>query len=353
MSTHLRPKSGLIRIIGTAAALFLVMASAVACHSGGGSNAGATGGASFYQGKTLKFIVPYGPGGGYDQWPRVLEPYLKKYLGVASIQIMNVAGGGGLIGTSQIYHAKPDGLTIGDTNAGGDVFDQMDNATGYNTDVTKYNWIGRPDDDPHVIAVRDGSYGSFDALASQKDTIKALATGKGSSDYNAAVIVYNAFNVPFQMVAAFSGSSAEKAAFLSGEGASASLSSSDIAATAGKSKAVLLVSTRTFSKLSGVPTVIQEAQRHNLPSNTVAALTALSGIMDLGHAFFAPPGVPAAQLTALRTAFAKAMKDPGALAAAQKAGLYPGYESAQQLSAATDTALSKKSLFTNLLQTTG
>jgi tripartite-type tricarboxylate transporter receptor subunit TctC len=353
MSAHLQSRSGLRRIVSVAAALFLVTVSAAACHSGGASSASGTSGASFYQGKTLKFIVPYAPGGGYDQWPRVLEPYLKKYLGVASIQIMNVAGGGGLIGTSQIYHAKPDGLTIGDTNAGGDVFDQMDNAAGYDTDVTKYGWIGRPDDDPHVIAVRNGNYGSFSALAAQKDTIKALATGKGSSDYNAAVIVYNAFSIPFQMVAAFSGSSAEKAAFLSGEGATASLSSSDIAATSGKAKAVLLVSARTFGKLPDVPTVIQAAQQRGLSSSTVAALTALSEVMDLGHAFFAPPGVPAAQLAALRTAFAKAMQDPGALAAARQAGLYPGYESGQQLTTATEAALAKKSLFTNLLQTTG
>src|SRR6185312_5463053 len=111
-------------------------------------------------------------------------------------------------------------------------------------DVTKYSWIGRPDNDPHVIAVRTGTYPTFDALASQTGTIKALATGKGSSDYNSAVIVYNAFKVPFQMVAAFSGSSDEKAAFLSGEGATASLSSSDIAALAGKASPVLLVSSR-------------------------------------------------------------------------------------------------------------
>lgn len=342
------------RVLGAGAVLSLAMTLTTACHSGGSSGASAgQDSAAFFKGKTLKFIVPYAPGGGYDQWPRVLEPYLKKYLGVASIQIMNVDGGGGLIGTSQIYNAPPDGLTIGDTNAGGDVFDQIDGATGYDMDIARYDWIGRPDDDPHVIAVRKGNYASFNVLASQKETIKALATGKGSSDYNAAVIVYNAFKIPFQMVAAFSGSSAEKAAFLSGEGATASLSSSDIAATAGKANAILVVSSRKFSKLPSVPTVMQEAAQHHLSSATIAAMTALSDVMDLGHAFFAPPGVPAGRLAALRAAFQKALQDPGALAAAQKAGLYPGYESAQQLAASTEAALAKKSLFTDLLTTSG
>jgi tripartite-type tricarboxylate transporter receptor subunit TctC len=333
------------------ALLALVLAGVTACNSGAGGSSGSADSASFYKGKTLKIIVPYGPGGGYDQWPRVLQPYLKKYLGVANIRIVNAPGGGGLIGSQQIYNAKPDGLTIGDTNAGGDVFDQIDGATGYNMDVTKYAWIGRPDDDPHVIAVRKGTYADFDALVSQTSTIKALATGKGSSDYNSAVIVYNAFKVPFQMVAAFSGSSDEKAAFLSGEGATASLSSSDIAAVSGKANAIMVVSSKKFDKLPGTPTVIDEAKQRNLPANTIAALTALSDVMDLGHAFFAPGAVPSARLDALRTAFQKSMQDPGLLAAAQTAGLYPGYESGPDLQKATADALSHKDLFTDLLKT--
>lgn len=335
-----------------AAALALVAGLAAGCgtsHAAAGNDSSS--GASFYKGKTLSIVVPYGPGGGYDQWARVLSPYLQKYLGVSEVKVVNAPGGGGLIGTTQVYNAKPDGLTIGDTNAGGDVFDQMDQATGYTMDVTKYQWIGRPDDDPHVIATRDADHLTFDDLVSSTSTVKALATGKGSSDYNSAVIVYNAFKVPFQMVAAFSGSSAEKAAFLSGEGQTASLSSSDIAAVKGKASPVVVVSAQKFDKLPNVPTILDEAKKHNLPSSTVKALTALSGVMDLGHAFFAPNGVPADRLAALRTAFQKAMSDKGLLAAADKAGLYPGYESATDLTAATKQALAQKSLFTGLLKT--
>ncbi|MGH3635087.1 MAG: Bug family tripartite tricarboxylate transporter substrate binding protein [Mycobacterium sp.] len=330
----------------------LVLSGAAACKSSGsGGSGGGANNASFYQGKTVKVIVPYGPGGGYDQWARVLSPYLQKYLGVSQVKVVNAPGGGGLIGTSQVYNAKPDGLTIGDTNAGGDVFDQMDNAAGYNMNATKFQWIGRPDNDPHVIATRHNRHATFDSLLNSRQTIKALATGKGSSDYNSAVIVYNAFKARFQMVAAFSGSSAEKAAFLSGEGTTASLSSSDIAATEGKATPVLLVSSRKFDKLPQVPTVIDEAKKHNLPSSTVDALKGLSNVMDLGHAFFAPNGVPAKRLSALRTAFKKAMQNKSLLAEAQKDGLYPGYESGPDLTAATQKALTQKSLFTELLKT--
>lgn len=335
-----------------AAALTLAAGLAAACGTGNaGTASGSGGGASFYDGQTLTVIVPYGPGGGYDQWARIMSPYLKKYLGVDEVKIQNVPGGGGLIGTNQIYSAKPDGLTIGDTNAGGDVFDQMDNADGYEADVTKMGWIGRPDDDPHVIATRDADHLTFDGIVNSNRQIKALATGKGSSDYNSAVIIYNAFHVPFQMVAAFSGSSEEKAAFLSGEGTTASLSASDIAAIKGKASPVVVVSKQKFGKLPNTPTILDEAKQHNLSPDRVKALTALSDVMDLGHAFFAPPGVPADRLNALRTAFQKSMQDKNMLAAAQKAGLYAGYESGQALTQAAKDALGQKALFTDLLKT--
>lgn len=338
--------------VATPALAVVLAATLAACgSSGNGGSSAAQSPSSFYKGQTVSIVVPYGPGGGYDQWARVIAPYMQKYLGAAKVVVVNAPGGGGLIGTAQTYNAKPDGLTIGDTNAGGDVFDQIDHADGANTDVTKYQWLGRPDNDPHVIATRNSDHLSFDQLASSTSTIKALATGKGSSDYNAAVIVYNAFKIPFQMVAAFSGSSAEKASFLSGSGTTASVSASDIASVKDKASPVVVVSAKPFDKLPNVPNVVDVATKDKLPSSTIDALTALSGVMDLGHAFFAPNGVPADRLSALRTAFEQSMKDPALLAAAEKAGLYPGYESDTDLSAATQTALSHASLFTDLLKT--
>jgi len=341
------------RLAAAAAAVALLGAAVAACGptTSGSSSAGSSSG-SFYSGKTLQIIVPYGPGGGYDQWARVIAPYMQKYLGASQVKVVNTPGGGGLVGTAAIYHAKPDGLTIGDTNAGGDVFDQIDHSSGFDIDMTKVAWIGRPDDDPHIIATHaNGPFPTFDKLVAGKSQISALATGKGSSDYNAAVIVYNAFHVPFKMVAAFSGSSDEKAAFMSGEGATASLSSSDIAAISSSATSVVLVSATPFGKLPNVPTVTQEAAAHNISGQTLQALQALSDVMDLGHAFFAPQGVPAAQLTALRGAFTKSMNDTGFQQAAKKAGLYQGQQTDTYLTQAVSKALGQSSLFADLLKT--
>lgn len=294
--------------------------------------------AAFYRGKTLTIVVPYGAGGGYDQWARLLSPYLQKYLGLARVVIVNQPGGGGLVGTNQVYHAKPDGLTIGDTNAGGDVFDQIAHDPGAQFDVLKFDWIGQPDNDPHVMSLSAASpYHTFADLLNAKKThtvVRALGTGQGSSDYNAALITLNGFGIPYRMIAAYQGSTQEKAGFLRGDGDIISVSASDIAPLVQAKHAipVLVESDQPFSKLPNVPTITSEAKKVGLPASTIQAFVGLSGVMNLGHAFFAPPGVPADRLQALRQAFEQAVNNPEFQAQAAKAGLYVGYASPSQLS---------------------
>lgn len=331
--------------------LGLLVAGAVALTLGAEARAASP----YYQGKTLTIVVPYGPGGGYDTWARLLRPYLKRYLGVGEVIVRNRPGGGGLVGTNTVYRATADGLTIGDTNAAGDVFAQMANAPGVNFNVAKFSWIGRPDNDPHIVAVHPASpYKSFDDLVALKSggkTIRALATGKGSSDYNAAVILYNAFHIPFHMVAAFKGSHAEKATFVAGEGDTISVSASDIAQLGSKeARVVLLMTAEPFARLPNVPTVVAEARKHRLPEKTVHVLTMTSEVMAMGHAFFAPPAVPAARLTELRTAFDKALHNKAFLAQAEKAGLYTGYESAGRLERIAQAAFRNKAEFAPFLK---
>ncbi|WAH35610.1 Bug family tripartite tricarboxylate transporter substrate binding protein [Alicyclobacillus dauci] len=364
-------KATVKRFAVAAAAVMTLAALVSGCgnssQGSGNSNAGATSGGSntaasssgtasgqsaadFFKGKTMQLIVPYGPGGGYDQWARLIAPYLQKNLGLKQVQVVNAPGGGGLVGTNQIYAAKPDGLTIGDTNAGGDVFDQMVGANGMTFDVTKMTWLARPDDDPHVIAVHPtGQYKSFADLEKAKQPIKGLATGKGSSDYNAAVITYNAFHIPFNMVAAFSGSSDEKAAFLRGDGDTTSLSASDVAQAGDKAKVVVLQSDQPFDKLPNVPTVVDLAQQAGLSQDTVNALKAMTNIMDLGHAFIAPPGIPADRVQAIEDAMQKSLQDPAFVASAQKAHLYIGYLPGSQLTQMVQQAMSNTALVKPLL----
>jgi tripartite-type tricarboxylate transporter receptor subunit TctC len=67
--------------------------------------------AALAQGKPIRIIVPYAPGGPIDVTARLLAERVKDSLGVVIIE--NRPGGGGNIGADAVAKAAPDGLTIG------------------------------------------------------------------------------------------------------------------------------------------------------------------------------------------------------------------------------------------------
>lgn len=63
------------------------------------------------QGRPIRLIVPYAPGGPIDITARVLAERVKDSLGTVIVE--NRAGAGGNIGADAVAKAAPDGLTIG------------------------------------------------------------------------------------------------------------------------------------------------------------------------------------------------------------------------------------------------
>ena len=61
--------------------------------------------------KTMRFVVPYPPGGPTDLMARILQPALQARLGV-TVVVDNRAGAGGNTGTDMVAKSAPDGLTI-------------------------------------------------------------------------------------------------------------------------------------------------------------------------------------------------------------------------------------------------
>ena len=72
----------------------------------------------FFEGKTIRFIVPFAAGGGTDVSARQLAPLLKEHIpGNPNIQIENIEGAGSVLGANEFAATDPDGLTIMMTSA--------------------------------------------------------------------------------------------------------------------------------------------------------------------------------------------------------------------------------------------
>jgi len=70
--------------------------------------------ADFYDGKTIKIVVPFSKGGATFVSAKFLEPYFEKHLpGNPDIDVVDRPGGGSILGANWFAeNAKPNGLTI-------------------------------------------------------------------------------------------------------------------------------------------------------------------------------------------------------------------------------------------------
>ena len=75
----------------------------------------ASGQANFYEGKTIRFIVGFTAGGGYDLYTRTIGRHLGKHIpGNPTILVENMPCAGSMISANYTFKAaKPDGLTVG------------------------------------------------------------------------------------------------------------------------------------------------------------------------------------------------------------------------------------------------
>ena len=99
--------------------------------------------AEFYRGKTLRLLIGYGPGGGYDIYGRLVAEFLPRHLpGNPTIIPQNMPGGGSFVAAKYMYEAAPKDGTVLGSLAQTLALDSVVNAK-TKIDVAKMPYIGR------------------------------------------------------------------------------------------------------------------------------------------------------------------------------------------------------------------
>ena len=72
-------------------------------------------GDAFHAGKSMRFVVGFTAGGGFDTTTRLLARHMGRHIpGHPAIVVENMPGAGSLIAANHLYRvAQPDGLTVG------------------------------------------------------------------------------------------------------------------------------------------------------------------------------------------------------------------------------------------------
>ena len=135
----------------------------------------------FYKGKTVRLIVAFSAGGGYDTYSRTIARHLGKYIpGNPTVVVDNMTGAGGIIHANYMFkQAKPDGLTIGN-NSGGLFLQQVMGAKGIEFDGKKFEYLGAPAVDHLTCAISKASgITSLDKWIASKEPVRFGGVGPG------------------------------------------------------------------------------------------------------------------------------------------------------------------------------
>ncbi|MEX2496253.1 MAG: tripartite tricarboxylate transporter substrate-binding protein [Woeseia sp.] len=303
------------------------------CQSADDGAEGLTGAAAFYHGKNIRWIVPYSPGGGYDEYARLVSPYLQKHTG-ARIDIFNLPGAGGMRGVNDLFNAPQNGLTIGLMNGSALIMNELAGMRGADYRIAEFAYLGRLVADRRVFVVSlDSGVDSFEELLNSEDRFKMGATGLGGSTYVDAVIMNEAFDLPLDIIHGFDSSSVVRQAMLRGNviGTWGSWGSATDGIDTGRHKVILQSGRQRHPDLPDTPTAFEVASLTQNPERTLAILNAWESLHAVGRPVAAPAGTRPDRLVFLEEAFRKTMQDPELLEEAANSARPVDYISADEM----------------------
>lgn len=298
-------------ITGRVAAVALV--AAVACAN----PAAADDLADFYHGKTLTVTVPATAGGSFHLYGLIVAQHIGKFIpGQPSAVVQNRPGAGGVTMNNYFMaNAPKDGTIIGEINAGTVTMPLM---RPLHFDARKFEWLGS-------VAVR--TYVGAVWHTVKADTIEKMqntevifgSAGTGALNYQVPALMNVVLHTKYRIITGYGGGGDLNLAMERGETQARGNYYTGFVATNGdwirdKKLKFFFVMGPMLPELKGVPRL-----KDKITSEEGRQMLSLveTGV-DVGQAFFLPPGTVPARVAALRAAFTKMLKDPAFLADAEK-----------------------------------
>lgn len=258
-----------------------------------------SGGASAadYPAKPVKIVVPAAAGGGTDTFVRMMQPMLEKNLGGALV-VINVPGGGTVIGNRRVKDAKPDGYTVLPIHVALHTTHVLGKAD--------FSWqdfevIAGTTNMPLVMIVKgDSPYQTLDDLlqaASDKPDELIAAANLGAVNHFASLMVTSAHGKARFRYVQVGGGAKSIAAVLGGHAVSGVLAT-------GEAKPYY------ESKELRVLTLMAEERHPDFPDVPTTREAGYDVVFGIDYWWFMPKGTPAERVGIFADAVEKTMQDP-------------------------------------------
>ncbi len=293
----------------------------------------------FYKGKTMRIVVGFPPGGGFDTFARVLARNLPRYIpGRPNIIVQNMPGGGSMAAANRVYAMKPgDGLTMV-AFIYGVAFQYFIDDPKVKFDPTKYLWLGEPTvgSVPTTLFVRkDLNIRNLADLKKRKKPI-FLAASARTNLAGIGSFYLKSLGLPIEVVLGYGGSAPSFAAIERKE-ADGRFSSQESFQTRYKrflDEGILhaILALGSDPRVKHIPGVATEKDL-NLDGKEQQFLEFLIKTWRHLRIFAMPPGVPPERLAIVRKGFDEMLKDPKVIESGDRQGVRISPSSWQKIAA--------------------
>ncbi len=284
--------------------------------------------ADFYRSKTVRIIVGFSAGGGYDQYSRLIARHLAKYIpGNPAVIVENMAGVGSIIAANHVFNVAPKDATVIANISGPIILEQLFANPGVQFDLAKFRYLAVPVSETYVLVVtRKPGVTKFDEIIGPKGKQVTFGAIPGSTVEHGAILIRDVLGGNLKVVSGYKGTADVRMAIDGGEveGFVNTWQSLKITSIDKFKSGEWLV----LAQLSEKP--IKDLPTPNVPTIPMIAKNneerqilkfGTSTPNEFGKVYVLPPGAPPDRAAALEAAFARAFADKELLADAEKGRL--------------------------------
>ena len=275
--------------------------------------------ASFYTGKTVRIVVGFSPGGGYDLYARLLARHIGRHIpGNPTVIVQNMPGSASLKSVQYLDAGAPADGTVITTFNPGLITQSITTPDKVPVKFLNYAWVGNISEDFRVCYTwnTSGVKNWQDFLG--KENLRFGNTGAGTSAYIDNRILSVLLGAKIHQVQGYPGSADKRLAIERGELDGDCGSWSSLPEDWVKDNKITLLVRFSRTRLPAMPATMAYASDLLSDEKKKETFNLLTAGALIGRPFIAPRGVPADRLAALQAAFNATMKDPEFLADAEK-----------------------------------
>jgi hypothetical protein len=284
---------------------------------------------SFYQGKTLRFVVGSAPANFYDSWARLIARYWGKYIaGNPNVIVQNMPGAGSISAVNYVYGVtKSDGLHVVLPN-NSIYIEQLIGRREARFDLRKFHWLGSASQDSIMFYMRaDTGFKSVGDIIKAKQPPSCGGSGTTSSDYIIARVLELTVGAKIHSVSGYQGGSDADLAVEKGEIA---CRAHTLASHFGREPFntwhkkgfdfhVLQSGRKRDARAAEAPTVYEILDEFKVANTKRRVAQALLSGGEFGRPVLVTPGTPLDRVKILRESFRNVLKDAELLAEAKRA----------------------------------